>query len=198
MVNIRRRHLLIPAWFLVLLVAVLAIIAGIEKEIVDDDHGFHLTVTYTGFGFPQSDHPIWGRRWQRAEYLQDVDATAGSGGVPRTETVFLRSGENYCPFETRSLSGRLMATGLCWVAYEMQHERIPLPDTDDVRSATYFDENGRIASTVDENGVGTQRYIRDDGALMCEIVTDEHEQRLRWLANGEWVEATNERRPYTP
>ena len=62
MVKFRRRYLLIPACFLVLLVAVLAIIAGIEKQVVDDNHGFHLTVTYTGFGFPQSDHPIWGRR----------------------------------------------------------------------------------------------------------------------------------------
>ncbi|MBI1309994.1 hypothetical protein GC176_01715 [bacterium] len=196
MARFQRRDLMKSLGILAAIVVVVLAAAGIEKEIVDDDHGFHLTVTYTGLGLVQSNHPILGRHWRRAVYLQDVGAVGG--GVPRAETVFLGSDAKYCPFETRSLSGRLMAKGLCWVTYEMQYERIPLPDTDDVRSATYFDENSKVISTVDQNGVGTQRYIRDDGALMCEIVTDEHEQRLRWLSNDEWVEATNERRPYTP
>lgn len=177
MAGFRRRDLLKLAGILVTITVAILAAAGIEKEIVDDDHGFHLTVTYTGLGFDQSDHRILGRRWGRAVYLQDVGVVGG--GAPRTKTVFLGSGETWCPFETRSLTGRLMAKGFCRVEYEMQYEAIPLPRTEDVRSATYFDENGNVASTVDEDGVGMQRYARDDGVLVAEIATDAQTKQLR-------------------
>ena len=187
MARFQRRDLLKPLGILVAIIAAILAAAGVEKEIIDDEHGPHLTVSYTGFGFEQTDHLILGRRWRRAVYLRDDAYVAGA---PRTETVFLGSGEEFCPFETRSLSGRLMAKGLCRIAYEMQIEKIPRPQTEDVRSATYFDEKGDVASTVDENGVGTQSYIRDDGELKIETITDGRRKTIRWYDDGKLTRST--------
>ncbi len=83
-----------------------------------------------------------------------------------------------------------MAKGLCRIAYEMQIEKIPRPQTEDVRSATYFDEKGDVASTVDENGVGTQSYIRDDGELKIETITDGRRKTIRWYDDGKLTRST--------
>ncbi len=186
MAEFQRRDLLRATLILVVMIAGIFAVAGVEKK-AEPNGWSGLTVTYTGLGLTESDQPILGRRWRRAVYVQP-DAP-----VPLIQTYDLQSGRPFCPFEIRSMSGRLMAEGLGAIDYEMGLDSLPLPRINHVRSATFFDEEGTVVSKVDDQGIGTQSYIGDDGVLRAEVVTDKREQKLRWLRNGKWINATNDR-----